>query len=79
MAGAYGRSIAGINGTLTTTAGPLSVTRQGAIEDGRDVFSDLYPEATLRWNNGVNNWMTYVMGDIPVGTYNSANLSNGSI
>jgi hypothetical protein len=79
MAGAYGRSIAGINGTLTATAGPLSVTRQGAIEDGRDVFSDLYPEATLRWNNGVNNWMTYVMGDIPVGTYNSANLSNGSI
>jgi hypothetical protein len=79
MAGAYGRSIAGINGTLTATAGPLSVTRQGAIEDGRDVFSDLYPEATLRWNNGANNWMTYVMGDIPIGTYNSANLANGSI
>jgi hypothetical protein len=79
MAGAYGRSIAGINGTLTATVGPLTVTRQGAIEDGRDVFSDLYPEATLRWNNGANNWMTYVMGDIPVGTYNSANLANGSI
>jgi hypothetical protein len=79
MASAYGRSIAELNGTLTATAGPLTVTRQGAIEDGRDVFSDLYPEATLRWNNGVNNWMTYVMGDIPVGTYNSANLANGSI
>ena len=79
MAGAYGRSIAGIEGTLTATAGPLTVTRQGAIEDGRDVFSDLYPEATLRWNNNSNNWMTYVMGDIPVGTYNSANLANGSI
>ena len=50
MAGAYGRSIAGINGTLTATVGPLTVTRQGAIEDGRYVFSDLYPEATLRWN-----------------------------
>ena len=79
MAGAYGRSIAGLNGTLTATAGPLTVTRQGAIEDGRDVFSDLYPEATLRWNNGVNNWMTYVMGDLPVGTYDSANLANGGI
>ena len=79
MAGAYGRSIAGINGTLTATVGPLTVTRQGAIEDGRDVFSDLYPEATLRWNNGVNNWMTYMMGDIPIGTYNSANLANGGI
>jgi hypothetical protein len=79
MAGAFGRSIAEINGTLTATVGPLTLTRQGAIEDGRDVFSDLYPEATLRWNNGVNNWMTYVMGDLPVGTYNSANLANGGI
>jgi hypothetical protein len=79
MAGAFGRSIAELNGTLTATAGGLTATRQGAIEDGRDVFSDLYPEATLRWNNGVNNWMTYVMGDLPVGTYNSANLANGSI
>jgi hypothetical protein len=79
MAGAYGRGIAGIDGTLTATVGPLTVTRQGAIEDGRDVFSDLYPEATLRWNNGTNNWMTYVMGDIPIGTYNSANLANGGI
>ena len=79
MAGAAGRSIAEVNGTLTATAGPLTVTRQGTIEDGRDVFSDLYPEATLRWNNGVNNWMTYMMGDIPVGTYNSANLANGGI
>ena len=79
MAGAVGRSIAELNGTLTATAGPLTVTRQGTIEDGRDVFSDLYPEATLRWNNGVNNWMTYAMGDIPVGTYNSANLANGGI
>ena len=79
MAGAVGRSIAELNGTLTATAGPLTVTRQGTIEDGRDVFSDLYPEATLRWNNGVNNWMTYGMGDIPVGTYDSNNLANGSI
>lgn len=76
MAGAVGRSIASLNGTLTATAGPIAVTRQGSIEDGRDGFSDLYPEATLRWNSGVNNWMTYVMGDIPVGTYNSSDLAN---
>jgi hypothetical protein len=79
MAGAYGRSIAELNGTLTATAGPLTVTRQGVIEDGRDVFSDLYPQATLRWNNGANNWMTYMMGDIPVGTYSTTNLANGGI
>ena len=71
MAGAYGRVIGGLNGTLTESVGGLTVIKQGAIEDGRDGFSDLYPEAALRWNNGVNNWMTYATGDIPVGTYDS--------
>ncbi len=77
MAGAYGRSIADLDGTLTLT-GPNggTITRQGAIDDARDGFSDLYPTATLRWNKGVNNWMVYGTGDIPVGTYDSSNLAN---
>ena len=79
MAGAYGRSIAGISGTLTESVGPIIVTKQGAIEDARDGFSDLYPEAALRWNSGVNNWMIYGMGDIPVGTYDSTRLANFGI
>jgi tripartite-type tricarboxylate transporter receptor subunit TctC len=37
---------------------------------------DLYPQSSLRWNAGVNNYMTYVMGDIPVGAYDSTRLSN---
>ena len=79
MAGAYGRSIAGISGTLTESVGGLTVTKQGAIEDGRNGFSDLYPEVSLRWNSGVNNWMIYGMGDIPVGTYDHTRLANFSI
>jgi hypothetical protein len=39
-------------------------------------FGDVYPLATLRWNNGVHNVMTYVFGDVPVGAYDSARLSN---
>ena len=35
--------------------------------------------ATLKWNNGGNNWMTYLTGDIPVGDYNPNNLSNMGI
>jgi hypothetical protein len=31
---------------------------------------------TLKWNNGVNNWMTYLTGDIPVGAYDPNRLSN---
>ncbi len=42
----------------------------------RTGFGDLYPLFTLRWNAGVNNFMTYVTGDIPVGAYNSSNLAN---
>jgi len=79
MAGAYGRAIASISGTLTESVGPITVTKQGAIEDGRDGFTDLYPEVALRWNSGVNNWMVYGMGDIPVGTYDSTRLANFSI
>jgi hypothetical protein len=30
----------------------------------------------LRWNQGVNNWMIYGAGDIPVGAYQSTRLAN---
>ncbi|MGA9008532.1 MAG: transporter [Xanthobacteraceae bacterium] len=76
MAGAVGRSVASINGPLTASVDGLSATRQGTLEDGRDGFSDLYPQANLRWNSGANNWMVFVMGDLPVGTYSSSNLAN---
>jgi hypothetical protein len=29
-----------------------------------------------RWNAGVNNYMVYLTGDIPVGLYSSSNLAN---
>jgi hypothetical protein len=31
---------------------------------------------TNRWNAGVNNYMIYLTGDIPVGLYHSQNLAN---
>ena len=37
---------------------------------------DLYPYASLSWNRGVDNWMTYVTGDIPTGAYQSERLAN---
>ena len=76
MAGIVGGSTAGINGTLTATAGPLTVTRQGSISDSLTAMGDLYPQMSLRWNSGVNNWMVYGTGDIPVGNYNPSNLVN---
>ena len=79
VAGAGGRTSADLNGTLTVSAGGLAATRQGVINDARYGFTDLFPQVSLRWNNGVNSWMVYGMGDIPVGTYDSSRLANFSI
>ena len=76
MAGIVGWNNTSIGGTLTASVGGITITRQGLIDDGRTGFGDLYPKATLLWNSGVNNWMTYVTGDIPVGEYNSNHLAN---
>jgi hypothetical protein len=38
--------------------------------------ADMIPQASLRWNSGAHNWMTYITGDIPVGSYESTRLAN---
>ena len=74
-----GNNSTAIDGTLTLASGPFAVTRQGSISQTAWGTGDLYPVASLRWNNGVNNWMVYGTGDIPVGDYNPANLVNFGI
>jgi len=39
-------------------------------------IGDLFPTAQLFWNNGVNNWMAYATGAIPVGDYKADRLTN---
>jgi hypothetical protein len=76
VTGLFGRSAADINGTLTTGLGPLVATRMGSIGDSVTSVGDLYPQATLKWNAGVHNFMTYATGDIPVGAYDPTRLAN---
>jgi hypothetical protein len=76
LAGVYGRNSADIAGTLTAAAGPIVVTRTGFLEDALTSYGDLYPTIKLKWNNGVNNYMVYAAGDIPVGDYNPNRLAN---
>lgn len=76
MAAPVGRSEAAINGSLTAAVGPLSVTRPFDLSDSVVGFGDLAPMATLRWNEGVHNWMAYVTADVPVGIYDSRQLAN---
>ena len=76
LAGIYGRSTASLAGTLTAAAGPIVTTRTGFLEDALTSYGDLYPTFKLKWNSGVNNFMVYAAGDIPVGDYNPNRLSN---
>jgi hypothetical protein len=72
----FGRDAASIAGTLTAAVGPLVTTRMGELDSALTSVGDLYPTATLRWNQGVNNVMTYISGDIPVGAYDPSRLAN---
>jgi len=76
VASYFGRNAASIAGTLTAVVGPIVATRTGMLEDSLTSYGDLIPTASLRWNQGVNNYMVYVTGDAPVGDYNSARLAN---
>jgi hypothetical protein len=76
MATIVGSSSANVNGTLNASLPPFSVMRTDSILDTVTGFGDLYPMATLKWNMGVNNFMTYMTGDIPVGNYSSTSLAN---
>ena len=76
MGGFFGRSRADVDGTLTTTLGPLVSVRSENISSSVTGFSDLYPVAQLKWNHGVHNYMVYATGDIPVGAYDSKRLAN---
>jgi hypothetical protein len=59
----FGRDTASIAGTLTASTGSVFATRTGMIEDALTSYGDIVPTATLRWNSGVNNFMTYLTGD----------------
>ena len=81
LMGIYGNVSTNVNGALAgsvTVPGfsPVPFMRTDSLSDSVSAFGDLYPQFLLRWNAGVNNYMTYITGDIPVGAYDSARLSN---
>jgi hypothetical protein len=73
----FGRTDASVNATISGTVGPIPFGPFMRSDFGEATgFGDLYPQATLRWNKGVDNYMLYVTGDIPTGLYNSTDLAN---
>jgi len=73
---AYGNNDTSLNATTTGTLGPIPFTKSIALQQDTMGFGDLIPQFAERWNAGVNNYMVYLTGDIPVGRYSSSNLAN---
>jgi hypothetical protein len=77
----YGSNSTSLAGTLSGTlavpgVGAVPFSRFDSIDSSIIAFGDLVPQFALRWNAGVNNFMTYITGDIPVGAYQSTRLAN---
>jgi len=70
---AVGTMNVSVDATLTGAGGSV-IARN--VSDGITGGSDLYPEATLRWNRGTNNYLAYVMAGVPVGIYEKGSLAN---
>jgi hypothetical protein len=73
---AYGNNNTSLNARTTGTLGPFPFTKSIALQQDTMGFGDLIPQVAERWNAGVNNYMVYLTGDIPVGRYSSTNLAN---
>jgi hypothetical protein len=75
--GSNSTTLAGtLSGALATPLGTVGFSRFDSINSSIIAFGDLLPMFQLKWNAGVNNFMTYVTGDIPVGAYDSMRLAN---
>jgi len=72
----FGINNTALNGTLSGTVGGIPFTRSFDLNQTTAGIGDLIPQFAVRWNAGVNNYMAYLTGDIPVGVYSSTNLAN---
>src|SRR5262245_31923374 len=71
--GAYGRATADISATLT---GPKGGTISGSRSESLTDFTDVFWQAAIKWNQGVNNYMVYTTGNFPVAEFDSTRLVN---
>ena len=76
LLGMYGRNDTSLDATLAGTLAGIPFNRSFALEQTAIAFGDLVPQFALRWNAGVNNYMLYMTGDIPVGKYDRFDLAN---
>jgi hypothetical protein len=74
----YGRVQSSVDATI---AGNLGLGGSGftigrSLTEAVTGIGDLGPMASLRWNFGVNNFMTYLTGNLTTGRYNQQRIAN---
>ena len=65
-----------IDQLVTGALGPIGFAKQSSISDRLTSFGDPAPQLSLKWNQGVNNFMVYSRGGVPVGDYNPDRIVN---
>jgi hypothetical protein len=70
---AYGEEKVNVEATLT---GPHGNVLQAKQSDSETMASDLYPTFAIKWNQGTSNWMAYLAGGVPIGSYQLGRLVN---
>jgi hypothetical protein len=71
-----GRNKVSADATLTAALGPFGFATSAGRTDSVTGFGDPLLQASLRWNFGVHNVMTYITGNIPIGAYDPNRLAN---
>ena len=74
--GIAGRQQAAIDALVTGALGPIGFATEQSISDSLTAFGDLFLQPTLRWNNGVHNYMIYGMMNFPIGSYDASRIVN---
>jgi hypothetical protein len=74
----YGRIQSSVDATLTGNLGlgGPGFTIGRSLTEAVTGIGDLVPMGSLRWNFGVNNFMTYLTGNLTTGRYNQNRIAN---
>src|SRR5262249_1435755 len=76
----YGRIESSVDATITGSFGlGPGFTIGRSLTETSSGIGDLIPQASLRWNFGVHNFMTYLTGNLTTGVYHSQSIANVGI
>jgi hypothetical protein len=71
-----GRAQTQIDSNVMGALGPIGFGAQNSVSDSLTAFGDPAPQLSLKWKDGMSNFMVYGRGGIPVGDYNADRIVN---